>query len=382
MKKRIYLDNNATTFLDARILEKMITILSQEIGNPSSIHSFGQEAKALLTKARRNISSSLNIKAEEIVFTSGGTESLNMIIQGLFNSHYCGHIITSDVEHDCVYQTIKLLEKKGCRVSYLPAGTYGAVSADAVKQAIEKDTRLITLMAVNNVTGVKTNYEDIASIAEEKQIPFVVDAVALMGKELFSIPKGVSAMCFSSHKFHGPQGTGMAFIRPSLKFDSLLKGGGQENQKRAGTENLSGIVGMAEAIKLLSTELPEASKRMLHLRNLLENLILQKLSNVSINGEGPRVVNTTNLCFEGIDAESLIMNLDLEGIAASHGSACSSGGLKPSRILLNMGISNKKAKNSIRLSLSRFTTEQEIYDAAKIIIDLVSRLQKIGIKNP
>jgi cysteine desulfurase len=230
-------------------------------------------------------------------------------------------------------------------------------------------------MAVNNETGVKTDIEAIAAIAQEHKIPFFVDAVALMGKEEFRIPTGVSAMAFSGHKFHAPKGIGFLMVRSSLKLAPLLIGGDQEYGKRAGTENLSGITGMATAIEILRTELPSASKRMEELRNKFEHELMQRLPDVSINGQGPRVVNTSNLAFQGVEGETLLTALDLAGIAVSHGSACASGALEPSRILLNMGCSKEVAASSIRFSLSRFTTQQEIEFCIEAIVKVVLKLR-------
>jgi cysteine desulfurase len=242
---------------------------------------------------------------------------------------------------------------------------------------LRKDTKLIVLMAVNNETGVKSDIEAIAAIAEESNVPFVVDGVALLGKEPFTIPSGVSAVAFSGHKLHAPKGSGMVFIRKRVKCTPLLFGGAQEFQRRAGTENLAAILGLAEAIRLLEVELPSATKRMQALRDRLEEGIISSISDVTINGEAPRVVNTSNLSFEGVDGESLLMSLDLNGVAVSHGSACSSGSLEPSRILLNMGIPRARARSSIRFSLSRFTTRDEIERCIEIVIDVVGRLRSL-----
>ena len=380
MKNRIYLDNNASTFLDPKVRKVLHDLLDADTANPSSVHFFGQESRALLTTARRNIAAVLSAKPHEIVFTSGGTEALNLIIRGTFGSNPSGHLITSDLEHAAVYCTAKALEKDGCEVSFLSPGSYGAVTPEMLKEAIRPNTKLISLMAVNNETGVKTDIDAIAAIAEEAGIPFMVDGIALLGKEAFTIPEGVSAMCFSAHKFHGPKGVGMAFVRPSMKLQPHMTGGGHEHQRRSGTENLSGIVAMAEAVKILSEEQNEATDRMRNLRDRLEEGLRENIPDIIVNGEGPRVVNTTNIAFPGIDGESLLMNLDLEGVAVSHGSACSSGALEPSRVLLNMGIPRSLAGSSLRISLCRFTTEEEIERSIKIISGIVSRLNNIGVK--
>ncbi|HSW86011.1 MAG TPA: cysteine desulfurase family protein [Rhabdochlamydiaceae bacterium] len=373
---RIYLDNNATTSLDHRVLDAMLQDLRPIPANPSSIHFYGQEAKQKLQHARSLIGNFLGIKPSEIIFTSGGTESLNMLIKGPFLAGRSGHIITSDIEHSSVYNTIKFLEKNGCEVTFLKAGLWGTVKPEQVEGAINKNTSLIILGAVNGETGVKTDIEAIAHIAKNHQIPFVVDAVALLGKELFIIPDGVSAMAFSAHKLHGPKGIGMAYVHSSFKFDPLLIGGDQEYSKRAGTENLAGILGMAQAIDLLRHELPSATHRMQQMRDRLEEGLKKSLGNILINGEGPRVANTSNISFPDIDGEALLINLDLAGIAASHGSACASGALEPSRVLLEMGIDRKIARSSLRFSLSRQTSPEEIERAIKIIEKVVHNLRK------
>jgi cysteine desulfurase len=377
-RSKIYLDNNATTFLDPSVVSVMVDHLQRQIGNPSSVHSYGQEARNLITKARRQIASYLGTKPHEIIFTSGGTEALNMCIKGFFGNNTQGHVITSSVEHSAVYQTTKYLESQGSDVSFLSPGLLGCITPEAVKAAIRPSTRLIILMAVNNETGVKTDIEAIAEIALEHHIPFIVDGVALLGKEVFNIPKGVSALCFSAHKLHGPTGIGLAFIRNHLKLQPLISGGPQEYGRRGGTENIPAILGFSQAISLLKTELPMASKKMAMLRDHLENSLLSNLSDVIVNGKGQRVVNTSNLSFLGIEGESLLMKLDLYGIAVSHGSACSSGALEPSRVLLNMGIDPKIASTSVRFSLSRFTTREEIDLCIEAVINAVTTLRKLN----
>jgi cysteine desulfurase len=375
MPSKIYLDNNASTPLDPRVLAIIEEDLRNNYGNPSSSHSLGQESRKRLTQARHSIATYFKVKPSELVFTSGGTEAINMVIRGLFQSNPTGHIITSSVEHSCVYATVKAMEANGTQATFLSPGLWGAVTVDAVKAAIQSDTRLLAFMAVNNETGVKTDIEGIAALAEERGIPFLVDGVALLGKELFTIPTGVSAICFSGHKLHAPKGIGFAIIRKSLKLSPLLTGGNQENGHRGGTENITGIVALAKALELLKEELPQASQRMQKLRDYFEAELLSRLPNVHINGEGPRVVNTSDLSFDGVEGETLLAALDMEGVAASHGSACASGALEPSRILLNMGIPREQARSSVRFSLSRFTTAQEIEDCLEIVIRVVNRLR-------
>lgn len=378
IKNRIYLDNNATTAIDARVLESMLTELSYIPSNPSASHYFGQTAKQRLNGARETIASFLRVKPHEIIFTSGGTESMNMLIRGALHDDLSGHILSTNVEHSSVYNTLLRLTRipnSHIDVSFLPAGLWGAVHPDAFQAALRKNTRLIVLSAVNSETGVKHDIEAIADIAYKAHIPLIIDGVALLGKELFILPQGVSAMGFSSHKFHGPKGTGFSFIRSSFKIDPLLLGGDQEFGMRAGTENLAGIIGMAKAIELLQTELPSATHRMAFLRDRLESGLLVRTNPVIVNGMGPRIANTCNLAFPDASGEDLLIALDMAGIAVSHGSACTSGALEPSRILTNMGIPYPIARSAIRFSLSRNTTEDEIDACIEHVSNIVSRLR-------
>ncbi len=365
MKQKIYLDNNASTPIDPRVLGAMVAYMENSYGNPSSQHLFGRNARAALTASRDAIASFLGVKSKEIVFTSGGTEGLNIILQGLPTP---GHIITSDVEHAAVFETLKALEKRGFQITYLKAGAHGAVLPEAVSGALTPATCLITLMSVNNETGVKTDVESIASIALRAGVPFVVDAIAHLGKEPIRMFEGISAMCFSGQKIHAPMGTGFAFIRSGFKLKPLLFGGEQENSRRSGTENVPGIVALAEAIKLLKTEMPVAVQRMKKLRDMLEEGMRNRFPGIEINGNGPRVCNTSNISFPGADGEAMLAAFDIAGIAVSHGSACSSGALEPSRVLVNMGYPKDRVRSAIRFSLSRFTTEQDIEAAISTII--------------
>lgn len=378
MSRRIYLDCNASTALDPRVLNILIQELQEEEGNPSSIHFHGQQCRRKLDESRQMIARFFGVKSNEIIFTSGGTEGACLLLNGVMQRFTTGHIITSGVEHSCVFETVKELEKKGYQASFLSTGPLGAVEPQAVKEALRPDTRLITLMAVNNETGVKTDIDAIAAIAHSLNIPFIVDGVALLGKESFNIPQGVSAIFFSGHKIHAPKGIGFCVCRQALKMNPLCTGGTQEFGRRAGTENLPGIVALAQAISILSNEQEQITSYLFARRNQLESGIMARLENVLVNGEGERVSNTTNLSFMGVDGESLLMNLDMEGISVSHGSACSSGALEPSRILLNMGIPLLRANSSIRFSVGRLTTEAEVARAIDGIVRVVERLRKKG----
>lgn len=376
-KGKIYLDGNASTPIDPRVLEVVVKELTESVGNPSSTHAFGQKARQKLIKARQTIADSLGVKASEIVFTSGGTEGANYILRGLFAHQHSGHLITSTVEHGCVYGTAQYLEAKGCGVTFLPPAEGGAVPPEAVREALKSNTRLIALMAANNETGVKTDIESIAVLAKEANVFLMVDGVALLGKERFTIPEGVSAMIFSGHKIHAPKGVGFVVIRSKVPLEPLLIGGEQESGRRAGSENLSAIVGLAEAVRLLDEELPQAEQRMRALRDYFEKNLIARLFGVKVNGTGPRIANTSSLCFLGVEGETLLAALDLAGIAVSHGSACSSGALEPSRVLLNMGLSRDEAASSLRFSLSRQTTQAEIDGCLETVIKLVERMRSL-----
>lgn len=362
MNNKIYLDNNATTAADPAVIEAMVEVYRLGPSNPSSIHSWGQEARSMLTAARREIAEHLGVKPRELVFTSSGTEALNMLVRP--DNHR--HIITSNLEHAAVFNILNDRDN----VTALAPGEQGAVTAEALRDAIRPDTDLIVLMAVNNETGAKTDLDAIAAIAHDAGIPLVVDGVAWVGKEPIAIPSGVSAMAFSAHKFHGPRGIGGTYISRSFNVDPLIIGGGQEQGRRSGTEDLPAIVAMAKAFSLL----PE-QEMVTTLRDRLEQNLIDSIPDIAINGTGPRIGNTTNIAFGGVDGESLLMTLDMEGIAASHGAACASGALEPSRVLRNMHYDAARAGSSIRFSLSRNNTQAEVDRAADIIGNVVRRLR-------
>jgi cysteine desulfurase len=376
VKKRIYLDNNATTGVDPRVLEAMLSELSSTPSNPSSIHYFGQEAKQRLQNSRKTVAAFFNVKPHEVIFTSGGTEAMNLMLYGFFSKEITGHAITSNVEHSCVNNTMNALQKNGLDVSFLPAGLLGAVPPEQIKQAIRSDTRFIVLTAVNNETGVKHDLDTIGQIAMETGIPLIVDGIAWLGKELFALHPGISGICFSGHKFHAPKGIGFLIVRSSLKLQPLMTGGEQEYSFRPGTENLPGIIGLAKAIELLKIELPEATHRMAMLRDRLEAGLMQKAHPAVVNGIGKRICNTCNLAFPDDSGEDLLIALDMAGIAVSHGSACSAGAIEPSRILTNMGLPQQIARSALRFSLSRNTTLEEIDQTIEITANIVENLRR------
>ena len=346
---KIYLDNNATTALDPRVLEAMLPLMQDQPLNPSSTHSFGRFAKAHLTKARQTISDYLSCQPSELIFTSSGSESLNTLIHGLYRG---GTILTTPLEHSCILESIKRYPTK-------------MTMPNQIESALSPGISLMVFSAVNGETGSMLDLEHIASLAHFHRIPLIIDAVALLGRGPITLHPGITAMGFSGHKIHGPKGSGLIYLRSGHKLSPLISGGGQEHGLRSGTENLPAIVGLSKAIQLID---PSDFIHMQTLRDYLEcNLDAQ------INGsETPRICNVSNLSFPGLDGEVLLMQLDQAGIAASHGSACSSGGLQPSHVLTAMGYPPERIRSSIRLSLCRTTTQADIDHTLKTIKHLFS----------
>jgi cysteine desulfurase len=360
----IYLDNNATTQVAPEVAKVFFEELIQVPSNPSSIHTYGRKAKSRLIRSCDDILSHFNRNDLNIIFTSSGTEAANTIIKGVAKTFKSSHIISSNLEHAAVYKTLLCLEKEGHEVSYLPCDQNGVISADSVIANIRPNTKIITLMAANNETGVKLDIESIAKISKEKNIIFIIDAVSWIGKEPFNFHDGISAIFFSGHKFHAPKGIGAIIHKKNLKFETLLLGGNQQRGKRAGTENLPAILALAKAFELFDDKHCAYMKT---LRVYFEENILKNIPNTLINGSSNRLCNTSNLSFLDQEGEVMLMKLDLESVMASHGSACSSGALEPSRVLLNMQLGKDRALSAIRFSLSRFTTKEEIDRAIEII---------------
>ena len=352
----------------------MLPDLSGPPSNPSSIHSFGQQARQHLLKARQTLASYFHSKPEEILFTSGGTESNNLFLRGLGIK---GHIITTPIEHSSVYRTVQALEVQGLAVTYLPVGLWGAPLPEDCAAAIRPETRGIVLTAANNETGVKINLKAFAAIAEKHRIPLLIDAVSLIGKEPLTMHPGITAVSLSGHKFHAPKGIGALFLRSSLKLTPQMTGGAQEYQHRAGTENLASILGLAEAFHILSHEQTSLTQHLSDLRLHLEHGLKREIPDLVVNGEGPRVANTSNLAFPGVDGETFLIQLDLAGVAVSHGTACASGAMEPSRVLIQMGVSRKIACSSVRFSVGRTNTREEIEQAIEITAKVYKKLLKI-----
>lgn len=371
----IYLDSNASTAVADEVIDAITEELKEAPSNPSSVHTMGQRAKARMLKARQTIAHCLNVKPSEIIFTSGGTESMNLLIQGFCQGKKKGHIISSNIEHSCVRNTLNKLEADGFRLTYLPVGLKGYVEAEELDKALQEDTILVTISAANGETGVKNDIEKLSHIAKKRGIAFVVDGVAALGKEPMLLPPGVSGAGFSGHKIHGPKGVGFCFVRSPYLIHPLFFGGSQECGLRPGTENLPAIKGLAKAVEMLSN-ISSFESHMRDLRDYFEEKLKQEIL-IEVNGEGPRICNVSNVYFPGIDGETLLILLDKHGICASHGSACSSGSIEPSRVLIGMEMPRERAKGSIRFSLSRYTTKEDIDGALGTIISLVKHLKTL-----
>lgn len=377
----IYLDNNATTFLDPEVAILIKSQIDLLLGNPSSMHQSGQKARQLLVDARYKIASLLKVKSEELCFTSSATEAINLLLNPKKRP---AHIITSSLEHTATLSAIQRLEERGSKVSYLkPKEGRGAITPEEIKAALRKDTELIVIMGANNETGVKSDIQAIASLAERESIPLLVDGVALFGKEPFPLPSGVRGFCVSGHKIHGPKGIALAVIRKGYHVEPLIVGGPQQFMRRGGTEDVIAILALAKAIEIATARAAAYQVRVAHLRDHFENLLKEDFPNILIHGfNEPRVANVSNISFLGVDAESLIINLDLKSLAVSHGAACSSGALEPSHVLMNMGIAPEGVRSAIRFSLSRFTTEAEMVAAFILVKEQVQALLDRGQRAP
>jgi len=381
--KRIYLDYNATTPLDPRVFEAMLPYMKEEFGNPSSIHSFGRKGKAALDDSREQVAELIGALPKEVVFTSGGSESNNFAIKGVaFSLREKGsHLITTKVEHASVIESFEFLKTLGFKVTYLGVDEYGLIDLEELKRSINDETILVSVMFANNETGVVMPIEEIAEIVKEKGIILHTDAVQAAGKieiDLRKIP--VDLLSLSAHKLYGPKGVGALFIREGVKINPIIHGGGQERGRRSGTENVPGIVGLGKACEIAKEEMETENARVVELRDKLHRGILERIDGVKLNGHPEkRLANTLNLSFKGVDGESLVINLDLEGIAVSTGSACSEGNVDPSHVLLAMGMSRELATSSIRFSLGRFTKGEDIEYVLDILPGIVSRIREANI---
>lgn len=381
---RIYLDNNATTPVLPEVLEAMRPYFGERFGNASSIHHHGQETRAAVERARDSVAALLGCRPSEIVFTSGGTESDNLAIAGLASSG--DHVITSGIEHHAVLHACKHLEELDFVVTYLPVDSRGLVDPDDVRRALRPSTKLISIMMANNETGVLQPVEEIGRIAAEAQICFHTDAVQAAGKVPVDVKRiGCHALSISGHKMHAPQGVGALYVRKGTKLQPLFYGGRHERSRRAGTENVPGIVGLGKAAELAMRGLENGGAENLdgtkisELRDRLERGILAQVGDAAVNGAGaPRVPNTANIYFDHIDGEAMVIALDLKRLAVSTGAACSSGAVEPSHVLIAMGLTHERARASIRFSLGKQNTAEEIDFALALVPETVARLRELS----
>jgi cysteine desulfurase len=379
MVHRVYLDNNATTPVLPEVFEAMRPYFGEHFGNASSIHHHGQQTRAAVENARESVAGLLGCGAPEVIFTSGGTESDNLAIAGLVKAG--DHVITSGIEHHAVLHAAKNLEQIGCEVTVLPADGRGLVDPDDVKRGLRPATRLITVMMANNETGVLQPVEEIGRVAAEAEVLFHTDAVQAAGKVAIDVKRlQCHALSISGHKLHGPQGTGALFLKKGTQLQPLFHGGRHERSRRAGTENVPGIVGFGKAAQLAIESLSNgAIQRLAAMRDRLQRVVLSRIEGTTVNGDGaPRVPNTANIRFEHIEGESLVIALDLRGLAVSTGAACSSGAVEPSHVLIAMGLRPEQARASIRFSLGKQTSEEDIDFAIQLLPETVARLRELS----
>ncbi len=378
----IYMDHNATTPLDKRILEKMLPYLKDIYSNPSSVYRFAQESKKAVEDARSLVARLLCASPDEIVFNSGGTESDNTAIKGIALMHRKkgNHIITSKIEHHAVLHACEFLEKIGFEVTYLDVDEYGVIDIEQLKASIKKETILVSVMHANNEVGTIQPIEEIADICKSHKVYFHTDAVQTVGKIKIDVGDlGVDLLSLSSHKFYGPKGVGALYVKKGTKLFPLLHGGGHEMGRRSGTENVAGIVGLGEAARLAMGESEVESKRIAVLCDRLQAGIISKIPESKVNGHSSaRLANTLNVCIRHIEGESILINLDFEGICASSGSACTSGSLEPSHVLLAMGIPAEVAHGSLRLSLGKQNTDKDVDKILEVLPPIVEKLRKIS----
>jgi cysteine desulfurase len=376
---RIYLDNNATTPVLPEVLEAMRPYFGERFGNASSIHHHGQETRSAVERARHSVASLLGCAPAEIVFTSGGTEADNLAIAGLTMPG--DHVITSTIEHSAVLQTCRHLDDSGCDVTYVPVDACGRVGPEDVRRALRPNTKLISIMMANNETGVLQPVEEIGKIAAEAGVRFHTDSVQAAGKIPIDVKRiGCHALSISGHKMHAPQGIGALYVRKGTKLQPLFYGGRHERSRRAGTENVPGIVALGRAAEIAMQAFDRSDdKKMSALRDRLEQGILSQVEEADVNGRtAPRVPNTSNIYFDHIDGEAMVIALDLKGLSVSTGSACSSGAIEPSHVLTAMGLKNDRARASLRFSLGKQNTEEDIDFALALVPETVARLRELS----
>lgn len=382
MGKMIYMDHSATTPVKKEVLDEMLPYFSEFYGNPSSVYALSNQSKVAIDKAREQVAKALGSKKTEVYFTGGGSESDNWAIKGVAFKNFDkgNHIITTKIEHHAVLHTCEYLETKGFEVTYLDVDEYGMVNLEDLERSIKDTTILISIMFANNEIGTIQPIKEIGALAKKHGVLFHTDAVQAVGSIAIDVKDmNIDLLSLSAHKLYGPKGVGALYIKQGLKIDSLITGGAQERNKRAGTENIAGIVGLGKAIELAYENLEDNNKKLISLRERLIKNIYEKIDYVRLNGHPTeRLPGNVNFCFQFIEGEALLLSLDMMGIAGSSGSACTSGSLDPSHVLLAIGLSHEIAHGSLRLSLGTANTEEEVDYVAESLVGIVDRLRKMS----
>lgn len=380
MNRRVYLDHNASTPVHPEVLAAMLPYFVERYGNPSSIHGFGREAREGLDGARERVAHFLRVGKEEIVFTSGGTESDNMAIKGIAAARGRGHIVTSAVEHHAVLRTCATLESQGFTVTVVPVDGYGMVDPDDVRRALRPDTIVVSIMHANSEVGTIQPVGEIGRITREREIPFHVDGVQTFGKIAVDLDAlGIDLFSFSSHKIYGPKGAAGLYIRRGTKMASVQHGGEHERRRRAGTENVPGIVGLGKAVEVRGRDMAAEEGRVRALRDRLWEGLAARVPDVRLNGHPTeRLPGTCNVCFRHVESESIVLGLDLKGIGVSAGSACTSGNVEPSHVLVAMGVPLDWAMGAVRCSLGRSTTAEDIDYVVDCVEPLAGKLRSLS----
>lgn len=384
MNKQVYMDYSATTYTKPEVLEEMLPFFTENFGNPSSLYSFSDKTKKAVDLARERVAKVLNAEKNEIFFTSGGSEADNWALKGIAyaNKNKGNHIITTKIEHHAILHTAQFLEKEGFKVTYLPVDEEGFVSIEDVKTAITDETILVSIMFANNEIGTIEPIKEIGKLCKEKNIYFHTDAVQAIGHVDIDVKDmNIDLLSMSAHKFYGPKGVGALYIRNGVKIQNLIHGGGQERGKRASTENIAGIVGLGKAIELAIENMPEENKKLANLRGKLIKEVEKRIPEVKLNGPrdmGKRLPNNINISFIGIEGETLLLDLDMNGIFGSTGSACASASLDPSHVLLSIGLPHEVAHGSLRLSLGDKNTEEDIDYVLEVLPKIIKQRREMS----
>ena len=380
MNRRVYLDHNASTPVHPEVLEAMLPYFADRFGNPSSIHGFGREARDGIEAARQSVAHFLRVGKDEILFTSGGTESDNAAVKGIAAARGRGHIVTSAVEHHAVLRSVQALEKQGFEATYVPVDGHGMVDPDDVRRALRPDTIVVSIMHANSEVGTIQPVAAIGRLTREREIPFHVDAVQTFGKLPLDLDAlGIDVLSFSSHKIYGPKGTAGLYIRKGTKMVSVQHGGEHERRRRAGTENVPGIIGLGKAVEVRARDMAAEETRVRALRDRLWEGLERRVPEMRLNGHPTeRLPGTCNVCFRHIESESIVLGLDLKGIAVSAGSACTSGSIEPSHVLVAMAVPLDWAMGTVRCSLGRTTTAEDIDYVLDCVEPLAAKLRSLS----